>query len=650
MKAYLKRMTRMCAVVACVGLAVVSWGQQSPAAGQTKGKGKGAAKGKARQSGPRAQANLQTYTTLDSAYAVVVLPDLQGLIDRLAPITSGLFPGKGEAAELKADWGENFGDPAMQGMPVGKGMAIVVFPGPYMAHFIEVTPEKMPAYLQHLNANGRGIVYEEAAGLLVNPMAHHWNTPDAAQQTGKAVAAQVKQLCFSAATREPNVRATVFVKRIVDQYDGQVQMLIGGMPMMMAMGQANMRGRGGAPADPAAIQQAARMLEAELRGLYAVARQVDRVDAQLEFPDGAIRFVETVHPVAGSNLETFLKAPAPAGNDLSHYLPGTGAMRMMWSVNMEAAMEFFTREANAVMAQMNIAEPQRGNLLKFFKDSRAMQGDLMAFEMLLPQSATMFDGAFVGRVKDAAVALDCLKNMEKNMQATGMADLYTTMGTPITMKFTEKVREHGGVAIHQLDMDLAMAIEIKTAPAEQTALMKQMMGDMKYEVAFVGNTIVYAMGSQKIETLIDAVKAGKALSGEPPKPLAAQTTFGPGGAMYMDFDLGRMLGVMAPMIDQNINQARNRAMAARGAKGGAAPPDPLNPVAALASALQGGGPIAMSAFIANGQAHGGVVIPAGVIQGFGQFTRTMQEQARARRQGVPSRTEPDGAPAAPAGF
>jgi hypothetical protein len=160
----------------------------------------------------------------------------------------------------------------------------------------------------------------------------------------------------------------------------------------------------------------------------------------------------------------------------------------------------------------------------------------------------------------------------------------------MTYKFSENVREHTGVKIHHL----AIEQNIAGISPEQAAMIQQMVGDMTFEMAFVGDVMVYAMGPQKIEELIDAQRTGRHATA---KPLAAQQLFGPGAQFYFDLDVVKMLQVF------------------EGIFGASLPPDMPNPIAGVAEMMSGAEPITAAAFIKDGRQKASMMIPNSLISG-----------------------------------
>ncbi|MCX7045217.1 MAG: hypothetical protein NTX50_07020 [Candidatus Sumerlaeota bacterium] len=555
--------------------------------------------------------------TLDDALAVFVLPNVLAFDERANQVFSKFTQGTNPNF-IRKQLAETMGDATLAGLPNGAGIVVVVFSPDMFVSFCEALPAKIKDYAAAVRKNGDKS--DEADGLLLI------SRSDACLAAGKEMAAQIKSR-FLGATREPNFQANLFVKRAIAKYGAQAEAMLQSMPAMMGVGMSMAPQQPGQPKlGPEAIQKMARMLEAELRVFYSMAKQTDVVKLMLDFNGGGIQLDAKLQTLAGSNLAAFAAAPVTPAQDLLKMIPASGSIRGVVSFNAAAYADFAVKETDAVCAQMKVEKADRDALMAIVKASVTSMGDAYAFDVA-PPSQGLYTGVVLSRMKDPASVLQFMETLSQSMDASGITGFYQSIGMPMKFAFTKNARDYKGTPVHLLTLDM----EMKNMPPQQAAIMKKMMGDLKYNMAFAGNLMVTAVGSQPIEPILDSIKAGSAAAA---KPLSAETVFGPGQQMYCDLGLGALLDVFTMAIAQSMKPGQ---------------PDPFKGVR---DAFSNADPIAIALTSDKAGIYERISIPASLIPKLAQAGEAFMAAAQAPRTGSPAELNP-GKPAKsapPAGF
>jgi len=148
-------------------------------------------------------------------------------------------------------------------------------------------------------------------------------------------------------------------------------------------------------------------------------------------------------------------------------------------------------------------------------------------------------------------------------------------------------------------------------PAEQREMMESMLGDMTYDIAIYKDAVIYTMGNDKIEDLIDRLKD----SSISPVPLVARGTFPDGAFYYGDFDVGKYFSFINAMVSEI--------------------PDSPDSLQKIAETLAGSEPVTMSGFCNNGRLEARSEIPGGLLiraAQAGQMIAMEAMQKKAARQ------------------
>jgi hypothetical protein len=527
------------------------------------------------------QVTIEVPTMLDGALVTIVVGDMPGLIDKGGVLVSKVAPGM-DAAAIKAKLGTLVNDPEIEtSFPPGSGMVVAVLEGNRPLTFVEINPKVADAYVQKLAK--RHAVTEVVGGVLLIA-----NTKEDLT-AAKGILDEVNKNMLAGAGKS-TVEVTVNLPKICELYDQQIQQLIQTIAAQLAAIQSR---TGGGQQTQEMMQNAGRILEGEMRAIYYLAKQVEVLHFSLEPQDNGLRISKTVVPLPDTGLATLLNASVPPfPEDLMKMLPGKGAIRGAYSVNAEALADFSEKVANVVLEQMNITVAERESIINWMKKSVAVYGDGAAMDMMIP-GGSLVSGSIIMKSKDPASVLNFLESMGREFESSGLAAFYESMGMPMKFEVMKDVRQYNGVAIHVMKMDM----EMKGMPADEAEKFREMMGEMKYDIALLDNVAVYAIGGERIEELIDAVKAG---SNPEAKPLAAQSVFAPGAKGYFDIGIGEFVNLMKKSAAISM------------------PSGAQNPFEGIANLFKDVEPITLAAYLQDGKIKVSMMMPASLFEKIGQ--------------------------------
>lgn len=526
------------------------------------------------------QVTIEVPKMLDGALVTIVVGDMSGLIDKAGVLVAKVAPGM-DAAGIKANLGARFNDPDIESsFPPGSGMVVAVLESGGAVTMAEINPKVADAYVQKLAE--QGAVAEAVGGVLL--ITNNREVLAAA----KDILDEVNKNMLAGAGK-PTVEVTVNLPKILERYDEQIQQLIQTLPAMLGIFQS---AAGTGQYTPEIMQNMVRMLEAEIRTIYHLAKQVEVLHFNLEPRDNGLRINKTVVSLPGADLAALLNAPvAPFPEDLMKILPGKGAMRGAYSVNIEALSDFVEKVANAILDQMNIAGSER-EFINWMKKAVAIYGDGIAMDMMIP-GASMMSGSFIMESKDPDAFLKFLESMEEEFETSGLLAFYESMGMPMKFEVIKDVRQHNGVAIHVMKTEM----EMTNIPAAEAERMRELIGDMAYDIAILDDVVIYTMGAQPVEELIDAVKAG---SNPDARPLAAQSVFAPGAKAYFDIGIGELVNLMMKSVAMSM------------------PSDTPNPFMGIADLFKDVEPVTLAAYLQQGKIKVSLMIPISLFEKIGQ--------------------------------
>lgn len=525
-----------------------------------------------------------TAASLDSALAIVSVGSIKGLIDSAGALASQVAP-QMNSVTMKGMLGGMLGDPELSGLP--GGAAVVVLPGGGMVGFLEVSDAKATSFTEMATMRNMKAAVEDGV-LVVTPQ-------ELLLGAGRKMAGKVKSE-FLGKAGGGKVHARIALSRILEQYDPTIRKGIDALPEMMLRDMASRKSVTGIMPTTAT----ARLLQAELLFFYRVAKRIDTVTVDVEPSAKGLRIAKTMIPVAATDKP---EAKLPAVESIRKLVPGKGAIRVAAVFNGKAMYEFFAGEVTEIVKDLKIEDVNSPKFAGWLKKWGEVMGDGFCCDMMLPGN-TLYSGCMIMQVRDEKAALACLQSMEADLKEFGFEKMYADMGFPMSFKFTEAIREAKGVPIHQLKIE----IDFDHMPGEMGALMKAVMGKPVWDVAIVNKHLIYAMEGESIEKLIDGVKSG---ANPESTPLVAESVCGSGAQAYVDYNIGRVVSLMAKVIPAEAGKASGRAAMEK-----------------IAASLADAPPVSWSMRSVDGKISADAFIPAGLITSFGAGVKDAAESAK----------------------
>lgn len=460
-------------------------------------------------------------TILPDTFGTVVIGDIPGLLDRIGALASKVMPGM-NAAMIKQQAGAMLGDPQLEGLPSGSGLALIVPKQGLPYAYLEVSEAKAADYLKLLKQRHPGSV-EQTDGLLVATM------DQASLASAKELAAKVKSDVLGG-QGAPTLSGAVKLAEVLKQYDPQIQAGISGMAKRLEQAEKATSESVAAPS--------ADMVQGVFKFYYAVAKRIEILQLSLEPSGETMAMNYDITPV--SKAAAGASPSGPSAADLIKLLPGSGAIRGQAQFDTESMGKIAADILKEVGGDNSSINAQA--VADWMKECSAAFGGSVALN-LMTDAASPVSGAYAFTEKDEAAALKVLRETPSRIESTGLDKFYASMGMPMKVAFKEKVREYKGVPIHQFVMNM----EFKQGPSAQQKRMKELLGNVVYNIASVDKVLLYAVEPEKIDALIDAAKAG---SNPAAKPLISATKLAPGGSAYFDYNVGAAM-VFAASISAN---------------------------------------------------------------------------------------------------
>jgi hypothetical protein len=530
---------------------------------------------------PSVQAAIEKPKVMDGAMLSLTVSDLSGFIDQAGSVAAQVSP-EINGNMLKMLLGMQLGDPAMTGIPAGKGFSIVALDPTNIFAVVEVTDTQSAAYVNIVKSKGLEATYVEGALILAQ-------TPEAVKK-GVALKDQVQRSLLSSRSASLNIaiQPSAIIERNQAAIDGFLQM----MPALMAQGMMNQPG--------ATLESAAnisKVLDAEMLVLLSLSKQCEAVEVVLAPNNGSVQISKIIVPKAGTALNTLLTAPAVAKNNpkLTAGLLGDGTILAdFYFANSEALGTFIGTEVEKLMQALNLEGVDAAGVAATMKKMTSLY-DGNGFEAVSFGDDGAFSARYVMGVKDEAATLDALRTMAVDMAP--FLQLYENLGMPMEMVFTENVRSANGTPVHQLTVKMDMLI----LPADQQEQMLTMgLDEMVYELALKDGMLFYSQPGG-MEALIEQVKAGSAAT-----PLKARSVYPAGGFFYLDMDVGGYMAFVANTMPDDPSSAMMKQQ--------------------MGTLFQGVPPVTSAGFKEDGRMMWSVNLPGELIAKYGQMLMMAQMQ------------------------
>lgn len=526
-----------------------------------------------------AAAVVEKPAVLPEAMITATVSDLHGFIDGVGSVAVNVMP-MCSGAYIKNMAGMQIGDPGLNGIAPGKGLAVVVLDPATIFGVMEISEAQLGTYTNLLSSVNMSC--KPVDGLLVVA-----KTAEQAER-GAAMAKAVQEKLLS--RRSPAVRLVAQPAGLIQASQPQIQGMLQMMPMLMGQGMMQVPGT-----TANSMQSIMKILEGELRLALSIASQCDQFEVALKPAGGSLRIDKTIVPQAGSRLAGLVSAPKvnePNAKIRAGYFDGAMIAFDACMANTDAWMEFALAEAGELEKAMHLGEGDVRAIIE--QVGKFWQGLGGSFAEAVDLSASGMSVGYLIEVKDEAAAMAMLRQMPTDMAP--LLKLYEGMGIQMTMAFKEKVRSYKGTDIHRL----AMTMNMKDQPEEVEEQLEAMgMTNLVYEIAVVDGIMIYTMGGMKMDTAIDRLTDASFT----PARLKARAVYPAGGSWYGDIDVARYLSFVAAFMP---------------AEAGAIQP--------MVSMLQGTEPMTTAAFREDGCVMFSLNIPGDLIARIGQAVMMQQMQ------------------------
>jgi hypothetical protein len=530
---------------------------------------------------PAARATIEKPKVMDEAMLSLTVSDLSGFLNEVGGVAAQVSPGM-SGDMLKMLLGMQLGDPALSGIPAGKGFSIVALDTTNIFAVIEVSDAQSTTYISTAKAKGLESAYAE--GLLVLA-----GTPDAVKK-GVALKDQVKSSLLS--SRSPTLRLALqpssMIERNQDAVDGFMQV----MPALMGQGMMNQPG-----ATLESVANLSKVMEAELRVLISLSKQCETAEVVLAPKNGSLQLSETLVPKAGTALHTLMTAPAIAKNNpkLNAGLLGDATILAdFYFANSEALAAFIGTETEKLIQEMKLEDVDAANVAAVMKKWTSLYSGT-GCEAISFGADGNFKVRYVMEVKDEADTLAALRSMQADM--VPFLQLYENLGMPMELVFAENVRSAGTIPVHQMTVKMDMQV----LPEEQRVQMETMgLNEMVYELALKNDRLYYSEpgGMEELIKLVEDGTAGTSLE--------ARTVYPAGGFYYFDLDLGEYMAFAASTLSDDPSAAVIKQQ--------------------MTTAFQGVPPVTSAGFKEDGCMMWSVNIPGELLAKYGQMVMMMQMQ------------------------
>jgi len=536
-------------------------------------------------------------TVMDGAALSITVSDFHGLLDGFGTVASKVSPMM-NATTLKSLLGMQLGDPMLTGIPQGKGLAVVALDPTTAFAVVELAEAQLATYTNKLYTTGMKSHYDN--GLLVVAKT------GPGLQAGVNAATRVRDALLTkrSPTMRIGVRPAAYIAANGEQVQGMLQSMTSAMNKSMEA-QAKMQGQTTPPP-----QGTVKILEGEVRVLLSLMEQIKAMEIVLKPANGSLRIDQVGQPVAGSRLAALVNAPKKNrwNPRVQTGSAGSAAFMIDFLIENTAALSaFISAETEQLMSEMELETDNVKKMSDYMQKCMSICNGSVS-ESILGGTSPGLNMDYVMEVSDEKAALDLLRNMEADMQATGFLDFYKDMGMPMTLELKENARQYKGVAIHQFRMKISMD-QMPEMQREQMDAMK--LTDMQYEAAILNGLMAYSMGDTKIESIIDRIKG--ATPGT--SPLVARTVFPAGGCYYGDTDIGRYMAFVAGMMPEMPGN-----------------PMPLDKISVM---LAGAPPITSAAHTSGGLTQWSLNVPGALLARIGQAAMSIQMQQMQKQMAAP---------------
>jgi hypothetical protein len=301
--------------------------------------------------------------------------------------------------------------------------------------------------------------------------------------------------------------------------------------MGMAMGKPD--------ADPAAIQK---MLKLELKTGKALLSQLEIIQHDIWLKQDTLEIASVYAAKDGTPLAELLTAP-PAGkikalNLISNTKGAVAAMRFD-GAKFKSAANHFIDDLKKDPAMAEVLDEQATAMLKQF--AGCFGGEFVTTIAPLPEGG--FDQDTALAVTDEKAYMDLMEKVRDLLQPDQpLGKMYSTMGMKMKTTFEKNVREHAGVSVSRMKMELDTA----ALPPDQAAAIKALEKGSDFAISH--GMFLSGNRAEELDAMLD-----KLFSITPPKApqLQAMKIYGEDKQIYLDTDWAGMFKSVLALYPNN---------------------------------------------------------------------------------------------------
>jgi hypothetical protein len=470
-----------------------------------------------------------------------VVPNIDEAFAHMEAASAAFAPAGGAQAPgaLKKSLGEKLGDPELVHLQTTR---------PLMVGFLQAAPLQPPALVVLLPSGDEAYAplfaalswkTKSAPGLLIAA-----STPDALLKAS-SLTDEYARIEKAATPLRADLRLHLETARMMAAFGPFLQMGVDAALAKMEAGppvpeeNEKEKGAGKAAASKATppTKEMLRLAKLEAKVFLDLLSQVQDMDSDLSLSAEAFASETRLKAKTGTALADLAAMPAPGANRARALVSGNGFMRFASAYDSKTSGAFMLRLARDLAQDPEGAALIGPDLLALVeKWADVSTGD--AAYLMKPSASSPIALEMALGVKDEAKALALMESTVALMGPGGLGQKLLGPEAPITTTFTRDVRRHAGVPVHRYKTSL----EKKDAKPEEQAMLKALMSGV--EVAFAGGYYLSSQDPAALDVLIDRAKGGATGTG---LTLEAQTVFGEGRHLYVDYDLGGLLKAVGSM-------------------------------------------------------------------------------------------------------
>ncbi len=446
----------------------------------------------------------------DAILGYVTMPDLDAALGVIGEIVGAFNPQLATRERLREQLGANFGDPGLKQLDVTKPLLIVALrgknplpvPAPPVAVALPVTSAES-TYAAALSAQGMKTKYVD--GLLVGAQ----TDIELAAPAVRTLYAEIERAKIGATGRfyVHAGRALEEHGEVVDTFTANALQAVSSLGGLNE-GLANVEG----------------LLQLEIGAVAVVSKQVEEMQVDLGLTADALDLGTVVKARAGTSLAKLFGANEAMRAEISDLVSDEAAVRAAYGFSGSSFLEF----TDATYAEI-AKDPELGASVK------------TPIAKILRELMSMYEGGAsfaIDMAEDGSAHWESVidyRGSEDELLANlgGYLELFTGTllagdSSPGTSTIERDTREHAGAKVHRMGFDWASPEEMPDFPGFPTS----------FELALVGDKVVWAGIPARLDDMIDRVKAGDVGTGA---PLRAEKRYGKGRQAYMDYDFIRLM-------------------------------------------------------------------------------------------------------------